>query len=217
MLSDVVLRVNAAFLHVCSRPAPHLICSPPEALPKPDVTPDAPPAKDDKARSVAERRREGRYKTFDWAESWSPSKATPQPELQRGDALLTLELGDLERRRRREERRRRYETMLGFSLGWEVIADASADASVRVLSPKSQQRVEEETEACWKQVETTLFRQERSVLLLRDSEEMERLLDGHRKVHAASGFSVSGTQHVFKCMCVCKEHGGATHGRDVVG
>lgn len=72
--------------------------------------------------------------------------------------------------------------MLGFSLGWEVIGDKSADGSVRALSPKSQQRAEEEMEECWKLVERTVFRQERTVPLYDDTEEMERLLDGYRKV-----------------------------------
>ncbi|XP_029293975.1 myosin phosphatase Rho-interacting protein-like [Cottoperca gobio] len=158
---------------------------PPEALPKPDVTQDSPTADvsterdpHPKHRSVMERRREGRYKTFDWAELRPRNKSAPDP--QRTKALCSLEFGDLERRKRREERRRRYESMLGSPLGWGVIGDETAD--VRALSPKSQQKVQEEIEECWKQVETTVFRLERSFPLFpktKDSVEVEKLLDSY--------------------------------------
>ncbi|XP_049416787.1 myosin phosphatase Rho-interacting protein-like [Epinephelus fuscoguttatus] len=174
---------------VASLPGHHVPCSPPESLPRPDVTQDSPPADvsterdpHPKHRSVMERRREGRYKTFDWAEFRPQNKPTPDPQSTK--ALCSLELGDLERRKRREERRRRYESMLGFSLGWEVIGNKAADGSVRALSPKSQQKAEEEIEECWKQVEKTMFRLESSVPLFtedRDTVEMEKLLDSYRK------------------------------------
>lgn len=135
-----------------------------------------------KASSVTERRREGRYKTFDWAEFKPESELAVDADLQKSPC--SLELGDLERRKRREERRRRYEKMLGFSL-------LEKDGSVRALSPKSQQRMEEEMEECWKQVEKTMFRLERTVPLFsdgRDAEEMEKVLQSYRK--AVSGLSV---------------------------
>lgn len=128
-----------------------------------------------KNRSVTERRREGRYKTFDWAEFRPQSKPALDADAQKSPCLL--ELGDLERRKRREERRKRYEKMLGFSL-------IEKDGSVRALSPKSQQRVEEEMEECWKQVEKTMFRLERTVPLFteaRDTEDMEKRLYDYRK------------------------------------
>ncbi|XP_054463340.1 myosin phosphatase Rho-interacting protein-like [Anoplopoma fimbria] len=172
---------------VASLPGHHVPCSPPEALPKPDVTQDSADVSTErdahpKHRSVMDRRREGRYKTFDWAEFRPHNKRTPDP--QRTKALVSLELGELERRKRREERRRRYEGMLGFPLGWEVIGDKTAGGAVRALSPKSQQKVEEEIEECWKLVETTMFRLERNVPLItedKDSVEVEKLLDGYRK------------------------------------
>ncbi|XP_070779115.1 myosin phosphatase Rho-interacting protein-like [Enoplosus armatus] len=174
---------------VASLPGHHGPCSPPEALPKPDVTQDSPTAdvcterdSHPKHRSVMERRREGRYKTFDWAEFRPQSKPTRDADPQRTKDLCSLELGDLERRKRREERRRRYESMLGLSLGWEVIGDKTAD--VRALSPKSQKKVEEEIEECWKQVEKTVFGLERTVPLftaVKDAVETERLLDSYRK------------------------------------
>lgn len=132
-----------------------------------------------KASSVTERRREGRYKTFDWAEFKPESEPAVDADPQKSPC--SLELGDLERRKRREERRRRYEKMLGFSL-------LEKDGGVRALSPKSQQRMEEEMEECWKQVEKTMFRLERTVPLFpdgRDAEEMEKVLQSYRK--AVSG------------------------------
>ncbi|KAK9534594.1 hypothetical protein VZT92_007029 [Zoarces viviparus] len=172
---------------VASLPGYHVSCSPTEALPKPDVTQDSADVSTDrdphpKHRSVMERRREGRYKTFDWAEFRPQSKRTLDP--QRTRALCSLEFGELERRKRREERRRRYESMLGSPLGWEVIGGTAADGGVRALSPKSQQKVEEEIEECWKLVEKTVFRLERTVPLItddKDSVEAEKLLDGYRK------------------------------------
>ncbi|XP_034394870.1 myosin phosphatase Rho-interacting protein-like [Cyclopterus lumpus] len=152
---------------------------PAEALPKPDVTQDSADDPHPKRRSVMERRREGRYKTFDWAEFRPQNKRSLDP--QRTKALCSLEFGELERRKRREDRRRRYESMLGSPLGWEAIGGTTS--GVRALSPKSQQKVDEEIEECWKQVEKTVFRLERNVPLIadaKDSVEAERLLDGYR-------------------------------------
>lgn len=72
--------------------------------------------------------------------------------------------------------------MLGFPLGWEVIGVKAED--VRALSPKSQQKLEEEIEECWKQVEKTVFKSERRVPLFteaKDSVEIEKMLEGYRK------------------------------------
>ncbi|KAK5855837.1 hypothetical protein PBY51_007478 [Eleginops maclovinus] len=164
---------------VTSLPGLH---NPSEALPKPDVTQDSPPtdvsAERDphpKHSSVMERRREGRNKTFDWAEFRAQNK--PALDHQRTKAPCPLELGELERRKRREERRRKYESMLGFPLGWEAIGDKTADGT---LSPKSQQKVEEEIDECWKQVEKTMFRLDRSIPLFPEPEEPVELLDSYR-------------------------------------
>uniref|UniRef100_A0A7N8WJC9 Myosin phosphatase Rho-interacting protein-like n=1 Tax=Mastacembelus armatus TaxID=205130 RepID=A0A7N8WJC9_9TELE len=148
---------------VASLPAHHHVsCSLPEALPKPDVTQDSLSTEipterhpHPKPKSVMERRREGRYKTFDWAEYRPQNKQTLETDLQRTKPPFTLELGDSDRKKRREERRRRYESMLGFSLGWEETEHQTVDGSVRAWSPKSQETVEEEIEECWKQVEKT--------------------------------------------------------------
>ncbi|XP_068581868.1 myosin-11-like isoform X2 [Cebidichthys violaceus] len=161
---------------------------PPEALPKPDVTQDSADASAErdprpKHRTVTERRREGRYKTFDWAE-FRPQSGRASDRQRGTGAPGSLESGELERRKRREQRRRRYESMLGFPLGWEAIGGPTADGGVRALSPKSQQEVEEEIEECWKLVEKTVFRLERNVPLIPDDKdcvEAEKLLDGYRK------------------------------------
>lgn len=154
-------------------------CSPPDAFPKPDVTPptEVTAAPHPKHRTVAERRREGRYKTFDWAE-FRPQNGAAR------ETPPTLELADLERRKRREERRRRYESMLGISLCWQLSGDEPAGGAVRSLSPKSQQEVEEEVEECWRRVERTVLRLDRTVPLLtktRGSVGVETLLDGYSK------------------------------------
>lgn len=73
--------------------------------------------------------------------------------------------------------------MLGFPLGWEAGPDNKAPGA-RALSPKSQRRVEEEIEECWRQVEKTVFRLERKVPLISeagDCAEAEKLLDGYVK------------------------------------
>lgn len=187
---SLIRRLNWIF-PVLSLPGHHLSCSAPEVLPKPDVTQDSLsteiPAERDanlKPRGVMERRREGRYRTFDWAEFRPQTKATVDADPPRTKSPCSLELGDLERRKRRQERRKRYESMLGFSLGLEETGDTTADSSVRALSPKSQQRMEEEVEECWKQVEKTVFRLEKTVPLFtaaRDTVEMPKLLDSYRK------------------------------------
>lgn len=169
-----------------SLPDHHVPCSPPDALPKPDVTQDSPSADvpndmdSHHIPSLTETRREGRYRTFDWAEFRPQSELT----LEKTKSPCSMELGDVARRKRREERRKRYESMLGFALSWEEIVEKTVEGSVRPLSPKSQQKVEEEIEECWKQVEKTVFRLERTVPLYSQTKEpveTEGLLDKYRK------------------------------------
>lgn len=142
-----------------------------------------------KHRTVMERRREGRYKTFDWAEFRPQNRPTPDADSQRTKAPRSPELGELDRRKRREERRRRYESMLGISLCWQAGGDKSAGGSVRALSPKSQLKVEEDMEECWRLVEKTVFRPDRAVTLFTEAQDpvgMEKLLDSYRKEVSAS-------------------------------
>lgn len=70
--------------------------------------------------------------------------------------------------------------MLGISLSSEAMGDKTADGCIGALSPEVEGKVEE----CWKLVEKTVFRLERTVPLLteaRDSVEMEKVLDSYKK------------------------------------
>lgn len=160
-----------------SVPGLPLLCSPPEVLPKPDLTQDSPEVSTDrqKSKSITERRREGRYRTFDWADFRSQTKPDPA-DAHRTPPLSALELGDLARRTRREERRKRYESMLGFSLDRDGTGGGP-------LSPTSRQKAEEDVERCWRQVEKTMFRLDRTIPIIcdrKEPEETETVLDGFR-------------------------------------
>lgn len=125
-----------------------------------------------------ERRREGRYKTFDWAEFRPQNRPTLDPDPQRTGGPRSPELGDLERRKRREERRRRYESMLGIPLRRQAGGEKPAGGSAAAL------KVEEDVEECWRLVETTALRPDRAVPLLaedRGPAAVDKLLDGYRK------------------------------------
>ncbi|XP_064843617.1 myosin phosphatase Rho-interacting protein-like [Oncorhynchus masou masou] len=179
----------------------HIPCSPSESLPlpKPDVTQDSSPSSEvptervqgPKQSRIRERRREGRSKTFDWAE-FSPMAllASEQEVQQETKEPLRMEVGDLERKRRREERRRRYDSMLGFLVGWEMDCDRGG---ISPRSPRTHQRVQREIEQCWQQVERTAFRQEKTVPLYtesqgKDKEDMGILLETyHRRVEELKG------------------------------
>ncbi|XP_062264957.1 myosin phosphatase Rho-interacting protein-like isoform X1 [Platichthys flesus] len=175
---------------VTSLPGHHAPRSAPEALPKPDVTRDSRSTDvsterdpHHKPRSVLERRREGRYKTYDWAEFRPQNKSMLESDHQRDKSPCSVEVVELDRNRRREERRRRYENMLGSSLSWDKAGGKTDNGGVRALSPESQQRVEEEIEECWMQVEKTVFRLDRTVPLFteaKDTVEMENMLNGYR-------------------------------------
>ncbi|XP_054616261.1 uncharacterized protein LOC129171546 isoform X2 [Dunckerocampus dactyliophorus] len=130
----------------------------PDVASQPDVTRDS-SERDRHARSrtVLERRRDSRNKTLDWVEFKPQSRPPAYADLHASQAPPLLQSGDLEKSRRREVRRRRYESILGMSPGREVMGDATA------ASPRS--RLEEEMEACWKQVEKTTFRRARSIML----------------------------------------------------
>uniref|UniRef100_A0A8C7H7C2 PH domain-containing protein n=1 Tax=Oncorhynchus kisutch TaxID=8019 RepID=A0A8C7H7C2_ONCKI len=157
------------------------VASPSESLPlpKPDVTQDSSPSSEvptervqgPKQSRIRERRREGRSKTFDWAE-FSPMAllASEQEVQQETKEPLRMEVGDLERKRRRDERRRRYDSMLGFLVDWEMDCDRGG---ISPRSPRTHQRVQREIEQCWQQVERTAFRQEKTVPLYTESQEAD--------------------------------------------
>uniref|UniRef100_A0A668A6V9 Myosin phosphatase Rho interacting protein n=1 Tax=Myripristis murdjan TaxID=586833 RepID=A0A668A6V9_9TELE len=135
----------------------------------------APGLKKSRAR---ERRREGRSKTFDWAEFRPIAQAMAQQRAQEAEGLQA-NLGELERSRRREERRKRYESVTGTSVESPLIAEigrmdyesGEGDGHTGLdsggpLSLERQQRVEEVIEQHWQQVENTPIREERRVPLI---------------------------------------------------
>uniref|UniRef100_A0A6Q2XFT1 PH domain-containing protein n=1 Tax=Esox lucius TaxID=8010 RepID=A0A6Q2XFT1_ESOLU len=163
-------------------------------LVQPDVTQDSPsseassverePGFGPKKSRARERRREGRSKTFDWAEFRPIAQALAQQRAQEAEPLHT-DLGDLERNRRREERRRRYESVTGSS-------DQPAGSETRRMDYESgggsecNPGVEEEIEQHWQQVEKTPIRDERRVPLpstqpTRETAELEKLLESYKK------------------------------------
>ncbi|CAL8303493.1 unnamed protein product [Lota lota] len=194
---------------VASSTEDHGTFAPLDGLVRPDVTQDSPSSEASSVeREVApglkksraqERRREGRSKTFDWAEFRPIAQALAQQRAQEAEGLST-DLANLERNRRREERRKRYDTTAGppegnpsggeggrmdceSGKGEAVHAGpdaASADPTER------QQRVEEVIEQHWQQVEKTPLREEKRVPLPmamqpRDTAELERLLESYKK------------------------------------
>ncbi|XP_026206750.1 myosin phosphatase Rho-interacting protein isoform X4 [Anabas testudineus] len=181
------------------------VFSPSEGLVRPDVTQDSPSSE---ASSVdrestpgviksraRERRREGRSKTFDWAEFRPIAQALAQQRAQEAESLHT-DLGELERSRRREERRKRYESVTSSSEHTSVKEgertdneSGEVDGHTDSLGPTSlekQQRVEEVIEQHWRQVEKTPIREERRVPLptpvqTRDTGELEQLLENYKQ------------------------------------
>ncbi|KAB5555393.1 hypothetical protein PHYPO_G00033520 [Pangasianodon hypophthalmus] len=170
-----------------------------ESLTRPDVTQDSMSSeassveREPRKSRARERRREGRSKTFDWAEFRPIAQALAQQRAHEADALQA-QLSDAERSKRREERRRRYECVTG-SLSFEPSPDTSRMdlesvhtnvGSVCPPSPERQQKVEDEIEQRWQQVEKTPIREERRVplstaLRTRETTELEKLLESYKK------------------------------------
>ncbi|KAM6951467.1 myosin phosphatase Rho-interacting protein-like isoform 2-T2 [Aplochiton taeniatus] len=189
---------------VASSTEDHASFSPLESLARPDVTQESPlsferdPVPGPKKSRARERRREGRSKTFDWAEFRPIAQAMAQQRAQEADPLQ-VELGDLERNRRREERRKRYESVTSSSgeppaageagrMDCETVGEdgPSGKDSGRPVSQEKQQKVEEEIEQRWQQVEKTPIREERRVPLpsnmpTRETAELEKLLESYKK------------------------------------
>uniref|UniRef100_A0A673IQE6 Myosin phosphatase Rho-interacting protein-like n=1 Tax=Sinocyclocheilus rhinocerous TaxID=307959 RepID=A0A673IQE6_9TELE len=154
----------------------HASCGPFESLARPDVTQDSLSSETSVEREgglkksrARERRREGRSKTFDWAEFRPIAQALAQ---QRAHEADTFQAELTERNKRREERRRRYESVTGSS--FDPAADITkmdfeSGGVVQVDAPppseERQQRVEDEIEQRWQQVEKTPIREERRVPL----------------------------------------------------
>ena len=155
-----------------------------------------------KKSRAAERRREGRSKTFDWAEFRPIAQALAQQRAQEAEGL-SGDMADLERNRRREERRKRYDAAVaapptegaeGARMDCESGTGTGAGEAAPHAGPEAagagpterKQRVEEVIEQHWQQVEQTPLREEKRVplpvaLQPRDTEELERLLESYKK------------------------------------
>lgn len=177
-----------------------------EGLARPDLTQDSPSSEASSVERESasgviksrarERRREGRSKTFDWAEFRPIAQALAQQRAQEAESLQA-DLGELERSRKREERRKRYESVTSLSAEHPSAAEGrSTDCESREgvghldsLGPASherQQRVEEVIEQHWRQVEKTPIRDERRVPLSstgqsRETAELEQLLESYKQ------------------------------------
>nr|XP_057918483.1 myosin phosphatase Rho-interacting protein isoform X2 [Doryrhamphus excisus] len=182
--------------------------TPLEGLIRPDVTHDSPSSETSSVEREAtqgvvksrarERRREGRSKTFDWAEFRPIAQALAQQRAQEAESLQT-DLGELERSRRREERRKRYESVTNSSMEHSPLKDCARpdfESVDRLGQPRPdssgsqfverQQRVEEAIEQHWRQVEKTPIREERRVPLSSTSPpietaELKQLLENYKQ------------------------------------
>uniref|UniRef100_A0A087YLT3 Myosin phosphatase Rho interacting protein n=1 Tax=Poecilia formosa TaxID=48698 RepID=A0A087YLT3_POEFO len=138
-----------------------------------------------------ERRREGRSKTFDWAEFRPIAQALAQQRAQEAESLQA----DPDRSRRREERRKRYECAAGpehalATDGGRIDCEGGDGVmhtdAVSATCLEKQQRVEEVIEEHWRQVEKTPIREERRVPLPTSAQsgettELEKLLDSYKQ------------------------------------
>ncbi|XP_063749605.1 myosin phosphatase Rho-interacting protein isoform X2 [Eleginops maclovinus] len=189
---------------VASSTEDHGSFSPLEGLVRPDVTQDSPSSeasieRESKAGVIKsrarERRREGRSKTFDWAEFRPIAQALAQ---QRAQEAESLQAGlELERSRRKEERRKRYDSVTnsaveqtlvkaGGRTDYESAEGAGQTDPLGPVSLERQQRVEEVIEQHWQQVEKTPMREERRVTLpppvhSRETAELELLLENYKQ------------------------------------
>ncbi|KAM4025086.1 myosin phosphatase Rho-interacting protein isoform 9-T12 [Anomaloglossus baeobatrachus] len=130
-----------------------------------------------KRSRARERRREGRSKTFDWAEFRPIQQALAQERAQASEVTKSIscydttdsknDLGDLERERtrRREERRKRFETS-------DSVEESTVEESSRMEVDKGptssdsidmRPNVQVEIEQRWQQVETTPLREEKQI------------------------------------------------------
>ncbi|NXP90226.1 MPRIP protein, partial [Passerina amoena] len=153
-----------------------------EAGPKPSEKPDAEQAELDteqKRSRARERRREGRSKTFDWAEFRPIQQALVQERANAADSSSSgsaafprdagaadADPGELERERarRREERRKRFEMIDAVDgAGSEEALRMEVDRILPVPGDIKPQNVHVEIEQRWHQVETTPLREEKQI------------------------------------------------------
>ncbi|XP_049647310.1 myosin phosphatase Rho-interacting protein isoform X5 [Accipiter gentilis] len=153
-----------------------------ETGPKPSEKPDAEQAELDpeqKRSRARERRREGRSKTFDWAEFRPIQQALAQERANAADSSKSgsaafprdasatdADPGELERERarRREERRKRFEMIDAVDgAGSEEALRMEVDRILPVPADIKPQNVHVEIEQRWHQVETTPLREEKQI------------------------------------------------------
>ncbi|XP_032900386.1 protein outspread-like isoform X2 [Amblyraja radiata] len=143
-----------------------------------------------------ERRREGRSKTFDWAEFRPIAQTLAQERAAKLDLYDSnserfgsppTDLNEWERTKRREERRKRYEAVAGAAGPSSGDASKIEFESVSSSPPLDQkQRVHDEIEEHWQQVERTPLREERRVPLATvfpssQMSQIDKLLEAHTK------------------------------------
>ncbi|XP_078521352.1 myosin phosphatase Rho-interacting protein isoform X2 [Lissotriton helveticus] len=182
--------IQTIMKHVRPTPAPDVTSSLPEEKSKTTSAYEVCPTLGDKQVSeqaavdvevkrsrARERRREGRSKTFDWAEFRPIQQALAQEKAKATESSSPIVTSskdtngsdpdqvdqERERTRRREERRKRFDAIDGSSMEdisrMEVDRIPVASASVE-LKP---QNVHVEIEQRWHQVETTPLREEKQV------------------------------------------------------
>ncbi|KAM6054871.1 myosin phosphatase Rho-interacting protein isoform 7-T8 [Chlamydotis macqueenii] len=152
-----------------------------ETAPKASEKPDAEQAELDpeqKRSRARERRREGRSKTFDWAEFRPIQQALAQERANAADSksasaafprdagATDADPGELERERarRREERRKRFEMIDAVDgAGSEEALRMEVDRILPVPADIKPQNVHVEIEQRWHQVETTPLREEKQI------------------------------------------------------
>nr|XP_021405522.1 myosin phosphatase Rho-interacting protein isoform X4 [Lonchura striata domestica] len=153
-----------------------------ETGPKPSEKPDMEQAELDteqKRSRARERRREGRSKTFDWAEfrpiqqalvqeraNAADSSSSGSAAFPRDSGAADADPGELERERarRREERRKRFEMIDAVDgAGSEEALRMEVDRILPVPADIKPQNVHVEIEQRWHQVETTPLREEKQI------------------------------------------------------
>ncbi|NXC89979.1 MPRIP protein, partial [Cercotrichas coryphoeus] len=153
-----------------------------ETGPKPSEKLDAEQAEPDteqKRSRARERRREGRSKTFDWAEfrpiqqalvqeraNAADSSSSGSAAFPRDSGAADADPGELERERarRREERRKRFEMIDAVDgAGPEEALRMEVDRILPVPADIKPQNVHVEIEQRWHQVETTPLREEKQI------------------------------------------------------
>lgn len=146
-----------------------------ETCPRPSEQPEGErgePDPEQKRSRARERRREGRSKTFDWAEFRPIQQALAQERASAAgasDSHPEAEAGELERERarRREERRKRFgmlDTVDGTGTDDMALRmEVDRSPGLPVTADLKTQNVHVEIEQRWHQVETTPLREEKQV------------------------------------------------------